>query len=363
MPHTHMRIIYANAKYVHRTAEGGPAHMRQFIENATALGHEIYLWHGEPHPLTRPVPQGKLERLKLFRSADVIYYRIEFRPPLGSRLILPPVRKVIGNPLVVWEFNTVPQYARVLGMPESYVQSSVAELRRLGAGVDLAVCVSRAISQYVRTELGIARAIAVPNGSDPQRFRPDVTRVKRIPKNEGRLNVVWIGSANLGWHNFELLRAAAWSIWNRGEGDRIIFHVIGQGMQGMRDAPPNLNYYGPEEYEHLPEWLSAMDVGLNVYHPGAADYSSPLKVFDYMASGLTVVSTEHPQAREVFEQLGQADLLVPTDRPEALADVLRNLQVDRDRLRRQGAAGRQLVIDKYNWKRAVAEIFAEIQKL
>ena len=71
-----------------------------------------------------------------------------------------------------------------------------------------------------------------------------------------------------------------------------------------------------------------MDVGLNVYHPGPADYSSPLKVFDYMASGLTVVSTEQPQAREIFQQLGQTDLLIPHDQPEMLADASARLAAD-----------------------------------
>ena len=78
-----------------------------------------------------------------------------------------------------------------------------------------------------------------------------------------------------------------------------------------------------------------MDVGLNVYRPGPADYSSPLKVFDYMASGLTVVSTEQPQAREIFEKLEQMDLLVPSDRPDVLADRLRMLASDRERVRKQ----------------------------
>jgi glycosyltransferase involved in cell wall biosynthesis len=102
---------------------------------------------------------------------------------------------------------------------------------------------------------------------------------------------------------------------------------------------------------------------LNVYRPGPADYSSPLKVFDYMASGLTVVSTEQPQAREIFEKLGQLDLLVPSDRPDALADKLRMLAADRERVRKQGAAGRQLVIGHYNWSRATKDTFAELAKL
>jgi glycosyltransferase involved in cell wall biosynthesis len=359
-----MRLVYANAKYHNRTAEGGPAHMRQFIENASALGHEIFLWHGiEQHPLTRAVPESALKRLKLFRTVDVIYYRIEAVPPSGSRVILPPHRKLAGSPLIAWEFNTVPEYARLQGIAEEGVQSCIAELKRLAAGVDVAFCVSKSISDYVQKNLGIRRAVTVPNGSDPDLFKPDVARVTRIEKRDGRLDVVWIGSANLGWHNFGLLRDAARSIWNSGQGDKIVFHVIGQGMQGMRDTPPNLNYYGAEEYHHLPNWLAAMDVGLNIYRPGPADYSSPLKVFDYMASGLTVVSTEQPQVREIMEQLGQTDLLLPNDDPQTLADILRKLAGDRERLARQGAAGRKLVIDRYNWRRAATDTFAELERL
>lgn len=359
-----MRIVYANARYVNQTAEGGPAHMRQFIENAAALGHEIYLWHGyEQHALTQPMPPKRVARIKLLRTVDVVYYRVEFRLPLAHRLILPPMRQLVGNPLVAWEFNTVPEYGRMHGMTDSMVAQAIEELKQYGQGVDLAVCVSNAIADYVRDKLGLRRVITIPNGSDPSLFRPDAPHVKRIEKRPGRIDVVWIGSANLQWHNFDLLRGAAWSIWNRGDGDRIAFHVIGQGMKGMRDAPPNLNYYGVEEYHHLPGWLAAMDVGLNVYHPGPADFSSPLKVFDYMASGLTVVSTEQPQVREVFQQLGQTDLLVAGNDPERLADVLRRLASDPEYRRRQGAAGRQLVIDRYNWRKAVTDTFAELEKL
>ena len=68
-----MRVVYANARYEHHSAEGGPAHMRQFIENAAALGHEIFLWHGvEQHPATKPVPAGRLERFRFLRTVDLI---------------------------------------------------------------------------------------------------------------------------------------------------------------------------------------------------------------------------------------------------------------------------------------------------
>jgi glycosyltransferase involved in cell wall biosynthesis len=359
-----MRLVYANARYKHNSSEGGPAHMRQFIENAAALGHEIFLWHGyEQHPLTKPVPTRRVSQLRFFRTVDLIYYRIEWKPPDNGRIILPPHRKFAGNPLVVWEFNTVPEYGRVHGVTAEVMAWAIAELKRLGVGVDLAICVSNAISEYVRTKLDLRNVMTVPNGSDPELFKPGIPTVRRIEKRPNRLDVVWIGSADLGWHNFDLLRDAARLVWDAGEGDKIVFHVIGPGMKGMRDAPPNVNYYGSEEYSRLPGWLAAMDVGLNVYRPGPADFSSPLKVFDYMASGLTVVSTEQPQVREIFEQVGQTDLLVTSDQPEMLASILRRLAADPDYRRRQGAAGRQLVIDRYNWKHGVGEIFAAIEKL
>ena len=358
-----MRIcFYGTGSYSHNSPAGGNAHIRQFVAQATALGHQVWLWRGGSHPDSHPVPEGKLDRLKLLRTMDLVYSRVEWQPPGNAKWTLPPRRQIVGSPLIAWEFNTVPEYALTRGIPEPMLQAALTDFRKYAPAVDLAVCVSEPLSEYVR-KLGFKTVATVPNGSDPELFHPDVPVVKRLSQIAGDLNVVWIGSADLPWHNFDLLRDAAWSIWNSGDGRRIAFHVIGQGMQGMRDAPPNLNYYGPEEYERLPGWLSAMDVGLNVYHPGPADYSSPLKVFDYMASGLTVVSTDQPQVREIFGRLGQIDLLVPGDNPEALASTLRKLSADPDRLARQGAAGRQLVIDQYNWRRAAKDTFSALDKL
>jgi len=156
---------------------------------------------------------------------------------------------------------------------------------------------------------------------------------------------------------------AACLLWERGEGARITFHLIGRNFGSMRDIPPNVHYYGSESYEILPHWLSAMDVGLCLYRSGPADFNSPLKLFDYMASGLAVVGTPQPQIKEVFDQLGQTDLLVPTDDPEMLARILVKLALNRDRVRSLGLAGRRLVIKFYNWKRVVRDIFDGINTM
>jgi glycosyltransferase involved in cell wall biosynthesis len=352
-----MRIGYfASVSYLHNSPSGGYAHMKQFLTQAAAMGNELLLMHGGSHPDPRvqPAPKGRLARLLALRSVDFLYYRVEYRTPRDVKWVLGPRRSLIGSPPVVWEFNSVPEYARVVGEPEGSVQKHIAALRHYGAGCDLAVCVSNAITDYVREHLGLRNVMTVQNGSDPDLFTPDAPPVKRVVRRPGRLNVVWMGSAEVKWHNFDLLRDAAWLLWDNGN-PVADFHILGKGLQDLRELPPNVHYHGAEQYEKLPNWLTAMDVGLNVYRAGPADYSSPLKLFDYMACGLALVSTDQPQVREVFEKLGQTDLVVPTDDPLPLAAALRKLAADPERVRRQGVAGRQLVVDFYNWRRAASD--------
>lgn len=358
-----MRIGYlSRVPYRHDSPHGGLMHVRQFLTQAAEMGQELYLIHGghHPHANVHSVPSGKLSRLKTFRAMDVLYYRVEYRLPRDAQWMMPPRSWLLQKPVTVWEFNSVPEYARVVGETDQAVANHISRLRRFGAYCDLAVCVSRGIEEYVRSKLGLRNAITVPNGTDPDLFTPSAPPLPRIVRHPNRLNVVWIGSAELKWHNFELLSEAARMLWD--DGNPVAdFHIIGPGMKDLRDLPPNVHYHGPEQYDGLPNWLTAMDVGLNVYKSGAADYSSPLKLFDYMACGLTIVSTDQPQAREIFAQLGQLDLLVPTDDPRKLAEVLRGLARDRERLARQGAASRKLAVDFYNWKRAVGDTIGAIE--
>ncbi|GEM_PF-1463202 len=360
-----MKLAYANAVYNPDGSVGGSAHIRQFVKQAVALGHEVWMWPWKPHPDARVLPASLVPRFLMLRQIDVVYTRVEAAPPVRGpgRWGLSPCKQLIGSPFVVWEFNTAPEYALVSGKSQDDVARAMDEFRRHRRDCDLAVCVSRALSEYVRDQLGIERVITVPNGSDPELFRPDVAPVRRVERRDDCLNVVWIGSANLPWQNFELLRDAAERLRKSDSRDNVAFHILGRGLERMRDMPPNVHYHGAEHYEQLPHWLSAMEVGLCLYRPGPSDFGSPVKLYDYMASGLAVVGTPQFQVREVFKQLDQLDLLVSPDDAEQLAAVLRQLAANRDRVRAQGQAGRKLVVDHYNWRRAVADTMREIESL
>jgi len=360
-----MRIGYfASVLYQHNSPLGGFAHMKQFLTHAAGMGHEISLAHGgnHQHPAVQAIPFNRVGRVRALRKVDILYYRVEHKAPRDVKWALAPRHPLIGSPPVVWEFNTVPEYCRILGESEAAVRKHIADLRRYGARCDLAVCVSHAIADYVREKIGLRHVITVQNGSDPDLFTPDAPPLKRVLRHPGRLNVVWIGSAEVKWHDFEMLKKAAWLIWDDAK-PAADFHIIGRGMENLRDLPPNVHYHGAEQYEKIPNWLSSMDVGLNVYKSGAADFSCPLKIFDYMASALTPVSTDQPQVREIFAELGQLDLMVPTGDAHALAQVLRNLAADPARVKRQGAAARERVVKFYNWRRAAGDTLAAMEAI
>jgi len=358
-----MRVMYANAVYRKGATSGRNVHVYQFIHNATMLGHEVWTWPPDEHPDAHRLPSSRLKQFAQLRRADVIYVRLEMSIPRLIRWAISLRHFLIGSVPIVWEFNTVPEFGQLLGRSEADIQRVIEEFKSYGCGCDLAICVSRALADYVRDKLCIKRVLIVPNGSDPALFRPDVPPVRRVQRKPDQLNVVWIGSCDLAWHNFALLYRAAQLLWKRRNGSRVAFHIIGRDLRLIRDMPPNINYYGPKDYEILPRWLSAMDVGLCLYHSGPADYGSPLKLFDYMASGLAVVGTFQPQLREIFEKLGQTDLLIPPNDAEALADVLLDLALNRKRICCQAYAGRQIVIDFYNWHRAVRDTFREIETI
>ena len=51
-----MKLAYANARFRADAHDGANAHVRQFVQNAAALGHEIWMWPGVTHPLAKALP-------------------------------------------------------------------------------------------------------------------------------------------------------------------------------------------------------------------------------------------------------------------------------------------------------------------
>ena len=81
----------------------------------------------------------------------------------------------------------------------------------------------------------------------------------------------------------------------------------------------------------------------------SARYTSPLKLFEYLALGKPIVASDLPALREVLRDQENA-ILVPPDRPLALAAALREVLDDPALAERLGR-GARADAPQYSWDR------------
>ena len=66
-----MKVAYANAFYDPDAFTGRNVHVKQFTDNAIALGHDVWTWPRDRYPQAKHLPVGRLDRLRALRHMDV----------------------------------------------------------------------------------------------------------------------------------------------------------------------------------------------------------------------------------------------------------------------------------------------------
>jgi glycosyltransferase involved in cell wall biosynthesis len=108
----------------------------------------------------------------------------------------------------------------------------------------------------------------------------------------------------------------------------------------------------------VPLWMRAADV-VTIPWPWtefSAYYTSPLKLFEYMAADVPIVATDLPALREVLRH-GENAWLVPAGDPRALGGAIARL-LDDETLRRRLAARARQDVSRYTWAERAAAILA-----
>jgi Glycosyltransferase len=88
----------------------------------------------------------------------------------------------------------------------------------------------------------------------------------------------------------------------------------------------------------------------------STQFTSPLKLFEYMAAGRAIVASDLPSIREVVRDNDQA-LLVTPGRPEALAEAIEKLIEDRT-LAEKVARAAYAEAPKHTWGRRAERLEA-----
>lgn len=197
--------------------------------------------------------------------------------------------------------------------------------------------------------------VELPWGANVEHFR-----VHRPAISAAQPTVVFLGSFR-AWHG--VLDAVRASNFLAGQGRACHFLFIGDGPQ--RAAAERLasrwreqfTFTGAVPYDDVPSLLAQASVAVAPFntaaHPAlraAGFFWSPLKVFEYMAAALPVVTINIPPLNQIVRH-GIEGLLYPEGDTGALAAAIAYLLDHPDEARAMGARGRERVTAHFSWAR------------
>jgi glycosyltransferase involved in cell wall biosynthesis len=196
-------------------------------------------------------------------------------------------------------YGCVDELSASKGLVRSQVVSYLE--KRLIKKVDIVIVTHE---NLYKSKKALAKGIyLIPNGADIEHFSsatlpttPIASEMKDIPKPI----IGYLGTIQY-WIDLELVRYLAvsrpkWSIVLIGPVGRLA--KIGK----IKDVP-NVYLLGRKDYATLPSYLKACDICMNPYViDGIAKNCSPLKLYEYLATGKPIVSVDMPEARR-FEAI------------------------------------------------------------
>jgi glycosyltransferase involved in cell wall biosynthesis len=118
----------------------------------------------------------------------------------------------------------------------------------------------------------------------------------------------------------------------------------------------------------MPEIVGACDIGVAPYATGKLSqlalgfYWSPLKIFEYMASGLPTVTVPRHPLTEIVRDGAEGLHFREADAAD-LAEKIARLADDPSLRRRLGQSARERVVARYSWQKHCEQLEAVLQRI
>ncbi len=321
-------------------------HLSRYLNQPNALLSNIGYFRKEWRIVSEEKPDALLVRYNLFNISA----------PLVAFLKGVPLVLEVNAPMAFENRTYNKNVVHLPFLPEWTERFNLKMAKRV-------FTVSNALkSFFVNQDVSGDKITVVPNGVDVERFTPQTSgRTIREKYGFGEGVVFgFVGSFHY-WHGLESIEKFVQTLSEKHENAR--FLLVGSGplkediqraieQEGLTDR---VVLPGFVPHEEIPAYVAAMDVALAPYPPTDFFYFSPLKLFEYMAAGKTVVASRIGQIAEIVEDGENGVLYEPGD-IDALIQKCSALIENPKHRKSIGEKARELMVEKYTWRHNVERI-------
>jgi glycosyltransferase involved in cell wall biosynthesis len=322
--------------------------LKKFTRGCERRSTNLYLFSPIAIPFHGNRAAQLLNRQWLAWSLRRVCRQIGFKNPI-TWTFLPTTADVVGRlneKLVV--YHCVDEFSEFTGTNK---EGLLAMERRLMKKADMVVVSSGPL--YDTKRQYNANTFLVTHGVDVEHFRQACSANTVVPPDIAALERPVIGFHGLiaDWVDLQMIRflAMARPDWS--------FVLVGKSDTdtSILDGLSNVHLIGRKEYRDLPAYCKGFDVGLLPFVINELTLAAnPLKLREYLAAGLPVVSTDIPEAR----RLGNL-IRIGNSNETILAEI--------DRLLAEGKRGpslaTSLAVDSESWDSKVGELTELVERV
>lgn len=214
------------------------------------------------------------------------------------------------------------------------------------------------ITPGIRRELSLneQNSVQIPNGVDPSQFEPrssgEVDGILDTDFVVGFVGVTreWVDLEGLVESIAQLreqnIDAGLVIVGDEGGTEAAEEHAVSRGVEKF------CQFTGTVPYEKVPRYINEFDVGVIPFNDGdIAKNSLPLKMFEYMACGIPVVSSNITGVKDTAN-----DIALFADSITEWVEHFGELQKNPDYRTSLGNKGRALVEESYSWEMICKEM-------
>lgn len=337
-------------------------------ENPIKKAHQLLKTHfskllQEPNQIIRNFFYFYKEKGLLRKDRpDLLISRLEsyvFSPALISSLFCIPHVIEADSPASYEVRHFYPGYLRHPNLMEKIELKIIQNADRI-------FCVSNQIRDYYVTRgVSYHKIQVITNGVDVSRFNPHVPyhTVREMYGLKDKTVIGFVGSFHY-WHGVYNLIHLIKEIINLNP--NVVFLLVGHGgaLKSSLDEFVRENNLknrvfctGLIAHENVPSYINAMDIVVAPYPPLDFFYYSPVKIYEYMACGKAIVTTEMGQISELIRN-GITGFLCEPGNMKVLIDTVQLLVQNREKRVSIGENAMKHIIHNHTWAHKACQLSA-----